>query len=205
MLELLSYSGWIGWAIVILFGAAIVIFVERWWCYRQQGREIETFVGEFETALQDQNPAGLLAICGRYRNLMAGICRLAVEFRDRGPASVRNILHSHIDLQAIPKLRARLGLLGTIGKAAPLLGLLGTVSGMMKAFAQIAGTSGQGVDPKDLARNIGEALGTTFLGLCVALPVAFALTYLRAKAEKFEVDLEQYSQRCLDRMFPSES
>ena len=37
----------------------------------------------------------------------------------------------------------------------------------------------------------------------VAIPVVFGMTYLKARIEKLEVDLDRYSQKCLDVMFPS--
>ena len=112
-------------------------------------------------------------------------------------------LDNHIELIVIPRLRARLGLLGTISRIAPMLGLLGTVSGMIGAFSTIAGSTGAGVEPAALAGDIGMALGTTFLGLLVAIPVVFAVTYVKARIEKLEVDLDRYSQKCLDILFPS--
>ncbi len=56
-----------------------------------------------------------------------------------------------------------------MGVVAPLLGLLGTVTGMIRTF-QLITHFGTG-DPKMMARGISEALVTTMLGLCVAIPM----------------------------------
>ncbi len=52
---------------------------------------------------------------------------------------------------------------------APLMGLLGTVTGMIQTF-QVITLYGTG-DPKLMAGGISEALVTTMLGLCVAIPL----------------------------------
>jgi biopolymer transport protein ExbB len=55
-----------------------------------------------------------------------------------------------------------------VSVVAPLMGLLGTVTGMIKTFQMIT-LFGTG-DPKMMASGISEALVTTMLGLCVAIP-----------------------------------
>jgi biopolymer transport protein ExbB len=56
-----------------------------------------------------------------------------------------------------------------VSVVAPLMGLLGTVTGMIKTFQMIT-LFGTG-DPKMMASGISEALVTTMLGLCVAIPL----------------------------------
>ncbi len=60
-------------------------------------------------------------------------------------------------------------LVKTVASVAPLLGLLGTVTGMIKTFQAIT-LFGAG-DPKMMAGGISEALVTTMLGLCAAIPL----------------------------------
>lgn len=63
----------------------------------------------------------------------------------------------------------------------PLLGLLGTVLGMLTIFEEISKLSNQ--DPQILALSIWQALITTVMGLCVAIPtlVMFYLLSMRMK------------------------
>ena len=67
------------------------------------------------------------------------------------------------------KLEKLLWLVKVVGVVAPLLGLLGTVTGMIRTF-QLITLYGAG-DPKLMASGISEALVTTMLGLCVAVPM----------------------------------
>ena len=59
------------------------------------------------------------------------------------------------------------------------MGLLGTVSGMVKAFRNIAA---QGLGkPELLANNISEALVTTASGLLIAIPALMFYFYFKNK------------------------
>ncbi len=71
----------------------------------------------------------------------------------------------------------------------PLLGLLGTVSGMIITFQSIS-LFGTG-DPNLMAGGISQALVTTVLGLCVAIPSLLFFTILSEKAKAISHLLEQ--------------
>lgn len=83
-----------------------------------------------------------------------------------------------------------------IGLIAPLLGLLGTILGMISAF-QALQTSGSQADPSVLAGGIWEALLTTALGLCVAMPAIIAFNMIEARLER--VKTQTYA--ALERFF----
>lgn len=83
-----------------------------------------------------------------------------------------------------------------IGLTAPLLGLLGTILGMISAF-QALQVSGSQADPAVLAGGIWEALLTTALGLCVAIPAIIAFHMFEAQVEKSKQQI--YS--AMDRFF----
>ncbi|MBT8132183.1 MAG: MotA/TolQ/ExbB proton channel family protein [Gammaproteobacteria bacterium] len=79
-------------------------------------------------------------------------------------------------------------LLSIIIGVAPLLGLLGTVTGMILTFDALR-LYGSG-DPLLMADGISQALSTTLLGLCVAIPLLIGQRWLLAKANDYI--------RCLD-------
>ena len=78
-------------------------------------------------------------------------------------------------------LNRSLMFLKVIAVVAPLMGLLGTVTGMIVTFQAIT-LFGTG-DPKLMAGGISQALVTTVLGLCVAIPTVFlhTMTVIRSK------------------------
>ncbi len=72
-------------------------------------------------------------------------------------------------LKELPRLEWGLNTVKVLAAVAPLLGLLGTVTGMIVVFQQIT-LFGTG-DPKLMAGGISQALVTTVLGLCAAIPL----------------------------------
>jgi biopolymer transport protein ExbB len=105
-------------------------------------------------------------------------------------------------LQETPELEKRLSTLAVIGGAAPLLGLLGTVTGMIQLFEVITvyGTN----DPKLLAGGISEALVTTETGLIIAVPIMLIHNYFSNLLGRIRVDLERYSLKILNAIWPKE-
>ena len=84
--------------------------------------------------------------------------------------------------QEVPRIQRFLPLLKIIAVVAPLLGLLGTVTGMINTFQAIT-LFGTG-DPKLMAGGISQALVTTVLGLCVAVPTVLLHTVVAGRAKR---------------------
>ncbi len=112
-------------------------------------------------------------------------------------------------LKEMPGINRALTFLKIVSVAAPLLGLLGTVTGMINTFQAIT-LFGTG-DPKTMAGGISQALVTTVLGLCVAIPVVFlhSAAAQRAKAilhllqEQAAGLIAEYMERGLGKSHPS--
>ncbi len=82
-------------------------------------------------------------------------------------------------------------LIKVVAAVAPLMGLLGTVTGMIKTFQMIT-LFGAG-DPKYMASGISEALVTTMLGLCVAIPLVLLHSIVSSMSKRVVDVLEQQS------------
>ncbi len=95
-------------------------------------------------------------------------------------------------------LESGLSFLKMLYVIAPLLGLLGTVVGMIGTFQAIT-LFGTG-DPKMMAGGISQALVTTVLGLCVAIPLTFLHSILQARAKSLIQILEEQSAGIIARM-----
>lgn len=80
--------------------------------------------------------------------------------------------------------------LGTIATIAPLLGVLGTVIGIVRSFAEGAGTKGAEV-------GISEALITTAMGLGVAIPAYIFYNYFTQKKEERITEMENVTDLVL--------
>jgi biopolymer transport protein ExbB len=82
-------------------------------------------------------------------------------------------------------------LIKVVAAVAPLMGLLGTVTGMIKTFQMIT-LFGAG-DPKYMASGISEALVTTMLGLCVAIPLVLLHSIVSSMSKRVVDVLEEQS------------
>jgi biopolymer transport protein ExbB len=92
-------------------------------------------------------------------------------------------------LKETPKLQRFNMMLKVIAVVAPLLGLLGTVTGMIITFQAIT-LFGAG-DPKMMAGGISQALITTVLGLCVAIPMVMLHTLVAGRSKALVEVLEE--------------
>ncbi|MEM9169195.1 MAG: protein TolQ [Pseudomonadota bacterium] len=84
-----------------------------------------------------------------------------------------------------------LGVLATIGSAAPVIGLLGTVWGIMNAFQAIAATKDTNLAV--VAPGIAEALFATALGLVAAIPAVVGYNRYAAAVNSFSVRLQGFA------------
>jgi len=101
-------------------------------------------------------------------------------------------------LGEIPSLERSHNFLKLIAVTAPLLGLLGTVTGMILTFQAISLFGSN--DPKLMAGGISQALMTTVLGLCVAIPLLFGHSIVTALAENMIKRLDEQSSGLLARL-----
>lgn len=83
-----------------------------------------------------------------------------------------------------------------ISVIAPLLGLLGTMLGMVEVFQAVATQANP--DPAVLAAGIWEALLTTILGLCVAIPTLVFFYHLSLKMKGFRIEAIEHSYRAVE-------
>jgi len=125
---------------------------------------------EIEGKLSQRDIAGVREICQANPSLMTsvldgGLERISEQDEDMG--HVLEAIEEAGNEQMVTFMKP-INYLSIIGGTAPMLGLLGTVSGMIKAFQNIA-AGGMG-KPEVLAGNIGEALITTATGLIIAIP-----------------------------------
>jgi len=112
------------------------------------------------------------------------------------PDGLRGRLEIALDLAVTEQseaLESRLGILATVGSAAPFIGLFGTVWGIMNAFTAIAAASDTSLAV--VAPGIAEALFATALGLLAAIPAVIAYNKLSADAGKLIARLEGFADR----------
>ncbi len=151
--ERVEQGGVIGYAILALGLAAGAVGIVRLVQLAAMGRRVKAQRSTREA--RADNPLGrVLAAFEANRDADVETLELSLEEAILGEAT---------------RMERFLWLIRVGSVVAPLMGLLGTVTGMIRTF-QVMTLFGTG-DPKLMAGGISEALVTTMLGLCVAIPL----------------------------------
>ena len=164
--ERINQGGIVGYCIIALGIIGLMIAVWRWISLTKDSRNVTAQLTK-ETASMD-NPLG----------------RVLSAYDQAKGADIETVelKLSEAALKEMPDLTKGLLFIKVIAAVAPLMGLLGTVTGMIKTF-QVITLYGAG-DPKLMAGGISQALMTTVLGLCVAIPMVLLHTLVSGQSRK---------------------
>jgi len=130
-----------------------------------------------------------LALLGRTRGAAPALLGDGMRWLAAGkpPESVREELVRRAS-RLLGDAGNLLGVIEQVAYLAPLLGLLGTVLGIIDVFQGLAAHAE--ADAGSLAGGIWEALLTTAVGLCVAVPFAIVHAALENRIERFRARME---------------
>jgi biopolymer transport protein ExbB len=173
-------------AIVALWGVFCVVVV--WRRVAQIRFRNEREQSAFLTQLEDPLAAGdfdrAAALCGEDPRAIVQLALLAINNRNLGYSRVRHLIAELFQRDVLADLEHRISWIYTVIKTAPMLGLFGTVLGMMAAFGKLS--SGDKVDPTQLADDISLALITTAIGLAIAIPLTICVASINIRIRKLE-------------------
>ena len=188
ILEMATKGGWIMIVLLILSIVALYIFGKKWWIISSAEKIDKDFMKDIKDYLLDGKVKSTKALCGKFdspidRMIETGIARIGKPLSDVQTA-VDNVGNAEI-----ARLENGLPYLATIAGGAPMLGFLGTVTGMIKAFFNMA-NAGNNIDISLLSGGIYEAMITTVGGLIVGLIAYFAYNFLTAKVSNVVFKME---------------
>lgn len=188
MIDFLAKGGVLVVPILLCSVLALAIFLERvirFWQLKVQGDGLVTQIAQHLRHGEDHQAYELAK---NSNTPMGRVLTQAMEVKDQDRETLETVI-AHATDEEVRELSRYLQGLATIGNVAPLLGLLGTVLGMIKAFMVIQQMGGK-VNAAVLAGGIWEAMLTTALGLSVALPTLVAHSYLVARVDKYEAQVQ---------------
>ena len=179
--------------LLILSILAIYIFIARALVIRKAAREDRTFMDRIKDYIHEGDVDAALNLCKKtdtpYARLIEkGITRLGRPMNDVLVA-IENVGNLEV-----AKLEEGFPWLAT---AAAMLGFLGTVTGMVRAFYNMA-SAGTSADITTLSGGIYEALVTTVAGLVVGIIALFAYNYLVARVDGVVNQLEAKTMEFMD-------
>lgn len=196
VIDLAFKGGWIMIVLLALSLLAIYIFIQRFIVIRRAGKEDETFMNRIKDYIHDGKIDSALSLCRTTdtpsaRMIEKGISRLGRPMNDVLVA-IENVGNLEV-----AKLERGFPIIATTAAGAPMLGFLGTVTGMVRAFFDMA-NAGTNVDVALLSGGIYEALVTTVGGLIVGIIALFAYNYLVSQVDNVVNKMEARTMEFMD-------
>jgi len=194
--DLAVKGGWLMIPIALLLFIALAILIERIFVIKKADKEDSTFMNRIKDYISEGKIDSAINLCRMMNTPISlmiekGISRLGRPMNDIQVA-IENV--GNIE---IAKLEKGFTWVATAAAAAPMLGFLGTVTGMVRAFFDMA-NAGANVDITLLSSGIYEALVTTVAGLIVGVIALFAYNYLVAQVTRVVNKMETRSMEFMD-------
>lgn len=196
VIDLAFKGGWIMVVLLLLSLMAGYIFIQRLLVIRRAGKEDQNFMNRIKDYIHEGKVNSALNLCRSTntpsaRMIEKGITRLGRPMNDVLVA-IENVGNLEI-----AKLEKGFPLIATTAAGAPMLGFLGTVTGMVRAFFDMA-NAGTNVDVSLLSGGIYEALVTTVGGLVVGIITLFAYNYLVSQVDNVVNKMEARTMEFMD-------
>lgn len=196
VIELAIKGGWIMIVLAILSIVAVYIFVDRYIALNKATKEDKGFINNIKAFIHKGDLEGARELTKNNntpigRMLDKGLVRIGRPLNDINQA-VENV-----GKLEVARLENGVSLVGTIAGLGPSLGFLGTVTGMVKAFFDMA-SAGNNIDIQILSAGIYEAMITTVGGLIVGIICNFLYSILVSKINKIVFLLEARTMEFMD-------
>jgi biopolymer transport protein ExbB/biopolymer transport protein TolQ len=201
--------------LVILLLLQIYTAIERFIMYSQSNSASEKFLKLFmDTLRRGDFEAAKRAATTHNKSHVALVLKHGLDIFQY-EKQLKNMNPNHDVIQPVERaiergtaevtelLKKGMSILASIGALSPFIGLLGTVAGIIKVFADLK-EKGAG-DINALAGSIGEALGTTALGLIVAIPAVAFYNILVNKQDMVVTNINNAASQMIDEFIRRES
>lgn len=168
-----------GWVMVVLGVLSLLCFYilfERNYVIRKAGKEDPMFMERIKDYILTGEIKAAIAYCHAINTPAARMIEKGIRRLGR-PANDVQAAIENVGNMEVAKLEKGLTIMATISSGAPMIGFLGTVTGMVRAFFEMA-NAGNNIDITLLSGGIYEAMITTVGGLVVGIIAMFAYNYL---------------------------
>ena len=145
------------------------------------------YVGKIKSAM---------ALCQKYDSPVARLVEKGVERIGRPLTDIQTAVENMGNVE-VARLEKGLPMLATIAGGAPMIGFLGTVTGMIRAFFEMA-NAGNNNDITLLSGGIYEAMVTTVGGLFVGIIAYFGYNYLTSQISNLVFKMESTTIEFID-------
>jgi len=195
LIDLFNQGGPFMWPILILFVFGLMISLERVYTLAKASLTTKHFIPKLNKALKEEGIDAALKVCEETPGPIPEIFHAGLSRVDQGVEVVEKSIESAGSVE-MAFLEKGMIWLATVITVAPMLGFTGTVSGMVKAFQDIAAANN--ISPAIVASGISEALLTTLFGLVVAIIIQIFYNLFTSRVDGIVVDMEENSINLVD-------
>ncbi|MDR1682227.1 MAG: MotA/TolQ/ExbB proton channel family protein [Candidatus Symbiothrix sp.] len=181
ILDLAVKGGWVMIPILLLFVISLGVFIERYLVIKKAAKDDDRFIDRIRDYIQDGNIKSAEKLCQKTDTPYARLIAKGIQRLDRPMNDIQAAIEN-VGTIEVANLEKGFFWVTTTAAIAPMLGFFGTVTGMLRAFFDMA-NAGSSVDIGLLSGGIYEALITTVAGLSVGIPALLAYNYLSARVD----------------------
>ena len=194
--DLTLKGGWLMIPLALLLLVSIYIFFERLFATSRVTKADDNFMQQIKNLIQSGKIDEAKQLCETTNTPYSRMIEKGVSRIGR-PMNDVLVAIENVGNMEIAKMEKGFNWLATTAAGAPMIGFLGTVTGMVRAFYQLA-SAGQNSNVSLLASGIYEALVTTVAGLVVGILALFAYNYLTSRVNKIMTRLERSTMEFMD-------
>ena len=196
LIEMAVKGGWLMLVLLVLSIMAIYIFGNKWWMIRKAGKIDKNFMKNIHDLIHEGKIKSALALCQKYNSPVARLVEKGIERIGRPLNDIQAAVENMGNVE-VARLEKGLPMLATIAGGAPMIGFLGTVTGMIRAFFEMA-NAGNNIDITLLSGGIYEAMVTTVGGLFVGIIAYFGYNYLTSQISNLVFKMENTTIEFID-------
>lgn len=189
-------GGWIMIVLAVMSVIAFYIFFERAVIIRKAGKDDPLFMDRIRDYVKSGDVKSAVNYCRMTNTPSARMIEKGIQRMGRPVADIQAAIENTGNIE-VAKLEDKLSIMATISSGAPMLGFLGTVTGMVRAFWNMA-NAGNNIDITLLSGGIYEAMITTVGGLIVGIAVMFAYNHLVYRIDKVVGQMEARTMAFMD-------
>ena len=196
LIEMAVKGGWLMLVLLILSIMAIYIFGNKWWMIRRAGKIDKNFMKDIHDLIYEGKIKSAMALCQKYDSPVARLVEKGVERIGRPLTDIQTAVENMGNVE-VARLEKGLPMLATFAGGAPMIGFRVTVTGMIRAFFEMA-NAGNNIDSPLLTGGIYEAMVTTVGGLFVGSIAYFGYNYLTSQISNLVFKMESTTIEFID-------
>lgn len=182
--------------IFLLSFIAVYIFGDRYFAIQRASKVDPNLMNQIKQNISSGKIDAALAICRSTNKPLARMLEKGITRIGRPLDDVHKAIENVGSLE-VAQLEKGLPWLASAAGGAPMLGFLGTVTGMVRAFYDMA-SAGNNIDIQLLSSGIYEAMVTTVAGLIVGIGAYFAYNIIVSRVENLIFKMELSTTEFMD-------